>query len=173
MRADEPGRKCPVRRLMAIRRPARRDHDPATDGDASSRVRKRRFQTCTRRRRACAVHHRHRVVGPRRRAQPRRCHRLRRQLRLRLRGSGRRHHRTTSDHRSRAISEVGGLVTGVALAATRIAPTVSDRVTVLCTRTHDAIGTIVGPAAVVRGRRARTEIAIADYFGTITRTAAA
>lgn len=29
MRADEPGRKCPVRRRQwAIRRPARRDHDP-------------------------------------------------------------------------------------------------------------------------------------------------
>lgn len=82
-------------------------------------------------------------------------------------------HQITS---SRAISEIGGLVTRVSVSgdADRAYLVSEDRVTVLCTRTHDVIGTIrTGqPSCVVESPDGKY-LYIADYSGTITRTAVA
>lgn len=82
-------------------------------------------------------------------------------------------HQITS---TRAISEIGGLVTRVSVSgdADRAYLVSEDRVTVLCTRTHDVIGTIrTGqPSCVVESPDGKY-LYIADYSGTITRTAVA
>lgn len=185
MRADEPGRKCPVRRRQwAIRRPARRDHDPRAvrRGRIGSRSRSRQKSSKPRGNQAAAGL---RVVATIDIGSSVRDVALSPDGAIAYVAScgsdfgavvdviDTRTHQITS---SRAISEIGGLVTRVSVSgdADRAYLVSEDRVTVLCTRTHDVIGTIrTGqPSCVVESPDGKY-LYIADYSGTITRTAVA
>ncbi|OSC37014.1 YncE family protein [Mycobacterium decipiens] len=81
--------------------------------------------------------------------------------------------RTNKITSSRSIGEIGGLVTRVTISndGARAYLVSEDRVTVLCTRTRDVIGTIRTnrPSCVVESPNGK-HLYIADYSGTVTMT---